>query len=121
MTIPATISPTRREVTSTGPGLLCSVDHEPIIRPRYCLHNNPKNLIMILHDINKFDVFKSQIYVVCKRLTPTYSTSTQEHSFLLAIVSFLLSRAINKNCKEKKKEKLSIDRGVITHFCCIYT
>lgn len=102
MTIPATISPTRREVTSTGPGLLCSVQHEPIIKPRYCLHNNPKNLIMILNHINKFD---SQIYVVCNRLRTTYSTSTREHSFLLTTVSFLLSRAINKNCKEKKKDK----------------
>lgn len=105
MTIPATISPTRREVTSTGPGLLCSVHQEPIIKPRYCLHNNPKNLIMILNHINTFDWFKSQIYVVCNRLITTYSTSTQEHSFLLAIVLFLLSRAINKNCKEKKKDK----------------
>lgn len=105
MTIPATISPTRREVTSTGPGLSCSVDHEPIIKSRSCLHNKPKNLIMILNHINKFDVFKSLIYVVFKRLKPTYSTSTQEHSFLLANVSFLLSRAINKNCKEMKKRR----------------
>lgn len=108
MTIPATISPTRREVTSTGPGLSCSVDHEPIIKPRYCLHYNPKNLLMILNPMNTFDLFKFMLYV---------NASTQNSHFY-----FLLSRAINKFVRKWKREEiLSIDRGVITHFCCIHT